>query len=115
MRINQRYNDEFRDMRSNLIFYGIAEEPTELARRFCDSDDDDKTEVSTCLIKEFAKDTLKLDPSQRNFERVHRLGDPAKAKQPSPIIAWFHLFPQREDVRKKACAHSRFTCEVSSS
>ncbi|XP_070564536.1 uncharacterized protein [Ptychodera flava] len=70
--------------RDNLLIYGIEQSPNET------------WEESESKVKSFISETLDLDGSNFDFERVHRLTN-AKSR-PQPIIAKFSRFKQREQV-----------------
>ena len=84
--LNERHVDlQYRSMRDNLIFHGIAE-----------------TEEENCeeALDEFIKDTLKIE-DKIEFHRVHRMGRKSDGKS-RPIVAKFVQFKEREAVRKSA-------------
>ena len=78
---------EYRSMRDNLMFYGVAEQ---------DGED------CEYVIKNMIQDNLDL-PRARNitFDRVHRVGLPARGKT-RPIVAKFHYYKEREMVGSKS-------------
>ena len=63
---------EFRNMRDNLIFYGIPEGPSHSGTMSENCDN---------LVKSFIKDNLKIDPKDIEFDRVHRLGNPDRSNK----------------------------------
>ena len=83
---------EFRNMRDNLIFYGIPEGSSRSGTMSENCDN---------LLKLFIKDNLKIDPKDIKFDRVHRLGNPDRSnKKPRPIVAKFRRYVQREQIRQ---------------
>ena len=82
---------EYRSMRDNLMFYGVAEH---------------ENEDCEYVIKNIIADNLDL-PRAGNitFDRVHRVGLPARGKT-RPIVAKFHYYKEREMVRSKSFEHA---------
>ena len=79
---------ESRSMRDNLLFYGIPE----------------RGQHENCeeLIKQVCVETLELEEAETmKFDRVHRIGMHSTSKI-RPIVAKFHYFKEREQVRQKA-------------
>ena len=77
---------EARSMRDNLMFYGIREGGT--------------PENCEMLVKELCDKTLGMHTAHElKFDRVHRVG-PKSATKTRPIVAKFHYYEQREQVRK---------------
>ncbi|KAL4236556.1 hypothetical protein ACF0H5_004941 [Mactra antiquata] len=86
---------ESRSMQNNLIFYGLDEpEPPK---------NGEAAEPDQCkqLVRGLIADELHIDHTQMVIERVHRLGG-ATAKKPRPIVAKFHDFKEREQIRFKS-------------
>lgn len=83
---------EFRSMRENLIFYGIAEPSVPKAGEEAQHDDCESK------VKQLIKETLDIDTIDMKFDRAHRLGGMA-AKKPRPIVVKFHNYADREKVR----------------
>jgi hypothetical protein len=77
-------------MRENLIFYGIKE--------------DQQNENCEELVKNVCSEYLQIDASNLSFDRVHRLGKMIAGKS-RPIVAKFHYYKEREDVRSKSFAN----------
>lgn len=78
---------EDRSMRENLMFYGIQES---------------EPEDCEAVVKKFCEDRLMMqDASGLVFDRVHRLGGP-NSRKPRPVVAKFHYYKQREQVRQKS-------------
>jgi hypothetical protein len=80
-------DQEIKSMRDNLIFYGIKEEQL---NENCEE-----------LIQNVCSQHLQIDGTKLTFDRVHRLG-PRVAGKTRPIIAKFHYYKEREEVRKKS-------------
>ena len=79
---------ESRSMRDNLLFYGIAERG--------------KNEDCEAMIKQVCVETLELHEAvDMKFDRVHRIGTHSTSKI-RPIVAKFHYFKEREQVRQRA-------------
>ena len=79
---------ESRSMRDNLLFYGISE----------------RGQYENCeeLVKQVCVETLELDDADRmTFDRVHRIGTHSTSKI-RPIVAKFHYYKEREQVRQRA-------------
>jgi hypothetical protein len=79
---------EMRDMRDNLLFYGIAE---------CEKG---KNEDSETLVKSIISDILDISDNV-TIDRAHRIG-PQHNKKVRPIVVKFHYPKERELVRKSA-------------
>lgn len=94
--INDRVLDgEFRDMKDNLIFYGLPEGPPTQTY---------EQEAVECedRVKEFITSQINVNTDNMTFERAHRLGNPTTSKKPRPIIVKFHKYKDRELVRNGA-------------
>jgi len=88
-KLNDKIIDlESRSMRENLMFYGIQEEQHEN----CET-----------LVKDMIRDKLQIDPTDIILDRVHRVGN-ERATKPRPIVAKFHRYSDRENIRKTAYA-----------
>lgn len=86
---------EYRNMRENLIFYGIPE-----THRPQHGDSvTTEPENSEALVKDFIKNYLKVDSDSMAFDRAHRMGNPEYSKKPRPIVVKFHSYSERETVR----------------
>lgn len=95
-RVTDRLLDlEARSMKDNLIFYGLSEPPPPKHGEDPVPDDCDK------LVRGLLKDTLDMDPTLIEFNRIHRLGG-NKRKSPRPIIVNFRRFADRENIRRKS-------------
>ena len=78
---------ETRSMRENLMFYGIQES---------DHEDCDQK------VKELIENEFQIENAKSIiFDRVHRVGARQMFK-PRPIVAKFHYYSDRENVRKTA-------------
>lgn len=78
---------ESKSLRTNLLFYGIAEQDTE-----------------NCInsVKDVCKSILDMpDASQHLIERANRIGRKSGGK-PRPILATYHYYAEREAVRLKS-------------
>ena len=84
---------EYRDMRDNVILYGIPEQQQGTEHGADNSD---------ALAKEFITKRLGLAGGDMELDRAHRLGHPERSKKPMPIIVKFHRYKDREDVRAQA-------------
>lgn len=79
-----------REMRDNLIFYGIEEE----------KDESDKDCVGKVL--KLVENELKIPNAQQiPIHRAHRMGRYQRTKT-RPIVAKFAFYPNREEIRKAA-------------
>ena len=90
--------NEFRNTRENLIFYGFRED-----QNLDSIMSENEQKVCENLVKVFINDTLKIDSSDIQFDRAHRLVN-SRAKKPRPIIVKFHNCTHRERVRQAALA-----------
>lgn len=86
---------EARSMKDNLIFYGLNEPAKPKEGESIIPDDCEK------LVKDLLNDTLNMDSTTIEFNKIHRLGG-AKAKKPRPIIVNFRRFADRESIRLKS-------------
>ena len=108
--------NEFRSMRDNLIFYGIAETTAQTTNVSAGAsadvntgidvtpmtiDSDKESKQCEYLVKDFIQTRLDIDSASIVFDRAHRLGA-RKSSQPRPVIVKFHYFQQREKVREAA-------------
>ena len=100
---------EFRNMKKNLIFYGLPETtgPTENITRNSEtskispvSDIETETQLCTSLVKDYVITKLCIDSNNMVFDRAHRLGNHIKFNRLRPIIVKFHYFHDRELVRE---------------
>ncbi|KAH3871886.1 hypothetical protein DPMN_035101 [Dreissena polymorpha] len=82
---------EFHSLRENLLFHGIAETSSQ---ENCDE-----------IIKTLIKEVLHIDKNII-LDRVHRIGQ-SKPSKTRPIVAKFHLYEDRELVRKTAIERSQ--------
>lgn len=87
---------ETRSMNENLIFYGIPEQVIDK-----NSSAEPEQEDCVSLVKELIKTHMRLDADTMTFDRVHRLG-PQNSKKPRAIVAKFHYYSEREQVRKQS-------------
>ena len=85
---NDRVLDgEYRDMRDNLILYGIPQQQQGTKQGADNSD---------ALAKEFITKRLGLAGGDMELDRAHRLDHPEKSRKPRPIIVKFHRYKDRE-------------------
>ena len=77
---------EAHSRRNNLLIYGI------------DQERDESVETTEEKFRDYVKDELGLDERDIPTERVHRLKSRSK---PSPIIAKFSFYKDRDKVLKK--------------
>ena len=82
---------EWRDMRPNLMFYGVPEQENE----------DCEQTVKQIMVEQLGL----LQAGNVMFERVHRVGLPARGKV-RPIVARFTYYKEREMVRSKSFEHA---------
>ena len=95
-RLNSKVLDqEFRSMRDNLIFYGIRESGP-------GQNIDAEQEKCDLLVKELIESKLDIDTTNITLDRAHRLGNRVIPNKPRPIIAKFHYYNDREQVRTAA-------------
>lgn len=84
--LKYKVNDlETRSMRENLMFYWLRETRSE----DCDAE-----------IKNFCRDKLDMEASSMIFDRVHRFSG-VTARNPLQIVAKFHKYHEREQLRQK--------------
>lgn len=89
--LEEKTNDlEFRSLRENLLFHGIAEQHNEN----CET-----------LIKQFIREKLEIG-QEIKIDRVHRLGKPKGRVR--PIVVKFHSYTDRELIRTTANDKSDF-------
>ena len=102
---------EFRNMRENLIFYGLPEitgstesttRNSETSKKSPVSDMEAETQLCTSLVKDFITTKLGIDSNKMVFDRAHRLGNHIKFNRPRPVVVKFHYFHERELVREAA-------------
>ncbi len=86
---DKQLENQWRSMRDNLMFYGLAEKPDENAENI----------LSEFLTKELGLDTATI--SKIDFARVHRVGQIKEGKC-RPIVAKFERYKDRETVRSRA-------------
>ena len=79
-------------MRDNLIFYGIRESGP-------GQNIDAEQEKCDLLVKELIESKLDIDATNITLDRAHRLGNRVIPNKPRPIIAKFHYYNDREQVR----------------
>ena len=95
-RLNSKVLDqEFRSMRDNLIFYGIRGSGP-------GQNIDAEQEKCDLLVKELIESKLDIDATNITLDRAHRLGNRVIPNKPRPIIAKFHYYNDREQVRTAA-------------
>jgi chromosome segregation ATPase len=83
---------EWRSMRENLVFFGIKEQA-------------DETGDCTAIVKEFCETRLQMaNATNMMIDRAHRLGK-ARPGATRPIVAKFHKFETKEDIKKKSFEH----------
>jgi hypothetical protein len=87
---------ETRSMNENLIFYGIPEPVKDK-----NSSAEPAQEDCVSLVKDLINTYMRLDADTMTFDRVHRLG-PENSKKPRAIVAKFHYYSEREQVRKQS-------------
>ena len=83
---------QWRSMRENLIFIGLAESTD--SSRVSDSCEN--------MVKDFIRTELKIE-QEISLDRAHRIGLYSRFKQfPRPIVAKFTLYKEKELVRTAA-------------
>lgn len=85
---------EFRDMKQNLMFYGIAETAP------------GNSEDCYKLTKDIIRDQIDIqDPIL--FDNAHRVGEKPHGGKPRPIVVKFHYYRERERIRQSSFDKSK--------